>query len=163
MQGGGFPPESKSPEFYYFEAQWPGQGAKYLAAKPFDVSPEKLSNEEAEFHLRITKFLTRLTKTDQEELAYCMLHAFNARDETLNIFQATRPPTSTQDFNEFYMGGKKSVTKHLPTPVVNKTADNNHSYVTLTDVIQNMLAASASVDQFQFETNMQPEFFDDDG
>jgi len=163
VQGGGFPPESKSPEFYYFEAQWPGQGAKYLAAKPFDVSPEKLSNKEAEFHLRITKFLTRLTKTDQEELAYCMLHAFNARDETLNIFHATRPPTSTEDFNEFYMGGKKSVTKHLPTPVVNKTADNNHSYVTLTDVIQNMLAASASVDQFQFETNMQPEFFDDDG
>jgi len=163
VQSGAFPVDSKSPEFYYFESQCPGQGAKYLAAKPFDVPPERLSNEEAEFHLRITKFLTRLTRTDQEELAYCMFHARNSGDESLSIFKATRPPTSTDDFKEFYMGGKKSVTKHLPTPVVNKTPDNNHSYVTLTDVIQNMLAASTSVDQFQFETNMQEDFFEDDG
>ena len=115
----------------------------------------------------MTKFLTRLTKADQEGLAYCLLNVHNAKDETLNIFKATRPPTSTEDFNDFYLNGKKSVTKHLPIPVVIKTDDQTHSYVTLTDVIQNMLAASTSVDQFQFESNMFPngvdsDFFDDD-
>ena len=107
MQSGSFPPSSKSPEFYFFESQNPGQGAKYLTAKPFDVSPADVTNEEAEFHLRMTKFLTRLTKTEQEELAYFMLHVYNARDKTLNIFQTTRPPTSTEDFNDFYLGGQE--------------------------------------------------------
>ena len=165
MQGGSFPPNSASPEFYFFESQHPGQGAKYLTAKPFDVPPASVSDEEAEFHLRMTKFLTRVTKTEQEELAFFMLHAYNARDKSLSIFQSTRPPTSTEDFNDFYLGGKKAVTKHLPTPVVIKTEDQTHSYVTLTDVIQNMMAACTPVDKFHFEIDLFPsgvhsEFFD---
>jgi len=48
-----------------------------------------------------------------------------------------------------------------------KTNDETHSYVTLTDVIQNMLAASTVVDEFNFKTDMVPngaesEFFDDE-
>ena len=166
QQDGSFPPSSTSPQYYFFESQHPGQGAKYLTAKPFGIPPADVTNEEAEFHLRMTKFLTRLTKTEQEELAYFMRHVYNARDDTLRIFNRTRPPISTEDFNDFYLGGKKSITKHLPTPVVMKTEDQTHSYVTLTDVIQNMLGASTAVDQFQFETDMVPnglasEFFND--
>ena len=123
MHGGSFPPNSKSPAYYHFESQHPGEGAKYLSAKPFDVSPSAVSSKEAEFHLRMTQFVSRLTKSEQEEFAYCLLHVFNARDADLSIFKSTRPPTSTEDFNEFYLSGKKSVTKHLPTPIVNKTND----------------------------------------
>jgi len=165
MHGGSFPPNSVSPEFYFFESQHPGQGAKFLTAKPFDVPAASVTDEEAEFHLRMTKFLTRLTKREQEELSFFMLHAYNARDKSLSIFESTRPPISTEDFNDFYLGGKKAVTKHLPIPVVMKTEDQTHSYVTLTDVIQNMLAASTAVDKFHFEVDMFPsgvhsEFFD---
>jgi len=123
IQNGSFPPNSSSPQFYFFESQNPGQGAKYLTAKPFDIPPESVTDREAEFHLRMTKFLTRLTKNEQEELAFFMLHVYNAREKNLTIFNKTRPPTSTQDFNDFYMGGKKAVAKHLPTPVVIKTED----------------------------------------
>ena len=167
-QFGSFPPDSNSPEFYFHEAQNPGHGAKYLAAKAFGVTPiNTVTNEEAEFHLRMTKFLTCLTKTEQEDLAYCLLHVHNARDDSLNIFKTTHPPSLTQDFHDFYLGGKKSIAKHLPTPVVMKTEDQTHSYVTLTDVIQNMLAASTAVDQFHFEKDLVPhgeasEFFDGD-
>ena len=157
--GGSFPANSRAPEFYFFESQHPGQGAKYLTAKPFSVQPGMVADEEAEFHLRMTKFLTRLTKSDQEELAYFLLKVCNSTstDNTLNIFKSTRPPTSTEDFNEFYIAGKNSITKHLPIPVVMKTQDRCHSYVTLTDVVQNMLAASTAVDQFRFETDLHPD------
>jgi len=157
-EGGSFPANSRSPEFYYFESQHPNQGAKYLTAMPFSVEPGLVADEEAEFHLRMTKFLTRLTKVDQEELAYFLLKVCNStsKDNTLNIFKSTRPPTSTEDFNDFYTKGKNSVSKHLPIPVVMKTQDRSHSYVTLTDVIQNMLAASTAVDQFSFETDLHP-------
>jgi len=166
VQGGSFPLGSNAPSFYFFESQNPGLGAKYLSAKPFCATPADVSDKEAEFHLRMTKFLTRLTKTDQQELAYFLFNVFNYRDPDLSIFKATRPPYSTEDFNDFYVAGKNSITKHLPTPVVLKTADEAHSYVSLTDVIQNMLAASTAVDQFQFESDMVPQglhsqFFDD--
>lgn len=165
-ESGSFPANSRAPEFYYFESQHPGQGAKYLTAKPFHVEPSMVGNEEAEFHLRMTKFLTRLTRSDQEELAYFLLKVCNStsKDNNLNIFKSTRPPTSTEDFNDFYIKGKNSVTKHLPIPVVMKTQDRSHSYVTLTDVIQNMLAASTAVDEFHFETDMHSNssFFDGD-
>ena len=166
QNAGSFPPGSKSPQFYFHEAQQPGQGAKYLTSVAFNVEATEVAKEEAEFHLRMTKFLTRLTKTDQEELAYCMLHLYNARDDTLNIFKTTRPPTSTEDFRDFYLKGKNSVAKNVPTAVVNKTTDGTHGYCTLTDVLQNMLASSTAVDQFHFETDMVPngadsDFFDD--
>ena len=167
LQGGSFPSDSCAPAFYYFESKHPGHGAKYLAAKPFGVPPSEVSDEEAEFHLRMTRFLNRLTKKDQAEFAYYLLNVFNARDKSRTIFKSTRPPLSTEDFQDFYLGGRSSITKHLPTPVVVKTTDNTHSYVTLTDVIQNMLAASTSVDHFQFETDLVPkglqsEFFDNE-
>ena len=92
-QFGSFPPDSNSPEFHFHEAQHPGHGAKCLAAKAFGVTPmNTVTNEEAEFHLRMTKFLNCLTKTEQEDPACCLLHVHNARDDSLNIFKTTRPP-----------------------------------------------------------------------
>jgi len=169
-QSGSFHPDSKSPEFYYFEMQNPGEGAKFLASQPFCTNPADVTNEEAEFHLKITKFLTRMTKADQEELAYILLRVYNARESSLSIFRTTRPPITTKDFNDFYLGrGKstKAILGNLPTPVVVKTQDQLHAFVSLTDVIQNMLAASTTVDQFHFETDMIPDgennaIFDDD-
>jgi len=165
---GSFHPRSKSPEFYWYESQHPGHGAKYLTAKPFTVEPAEVTNEEAEFHLRTAKFLTRLTKADQEEFAYCMLQVLNAGDETLSIFKSTRPPHKVKDFDDFYLTGTKSVAENVPTAVVETTADGTHSYCTLTDVLQNKLASSTAVDQFQFQTDMVPQgldsdFFDDEG
>lgn len=170
QKGGSFPEISKSPEYYYYESQNPGQGAKYLAAKPFDVSPEELGDDESMFHLKITRFLKGQTQQQQEELAYFLLEVYNARSQNgLSIFHKTRPPLSTEDFRDFYLVGSKSITKNLPIPVVCKTPDQLHSYVSLTDVIQNMLAASVEVDQFQFTADLSPcaaegdsEFFDDD-
>ena len=39
--GGSFPPGSKSPEFYFHEAQQPGEGAKYLTALAFKVESNR--------------------------------------------------------------------------------------------------------------------------
>jgi len=153
---GSFPPDSKSPAFYESESKNPGQGAKYLTAIPFELKSTDVSTEEAVFHLKMAKFVTALSKTEQEDLAYCLLSVYNARvrDDEINIFVHTRPPLTTTDFTDFYGDSKKSIITNLPNPVIRKTVDQNHSYVTLTDVIQNMLADSTAVDQFQFETDV---------
>jgi len=59
--GDSFPKHSKSPECCCFESQNPGQEAKCLTAKPFDLLPDKAADEEALFHMRMTKFLKGLT------------------------------------------------------------------------------------------------------
>jgi len=169
-KGGSFAETSKSPEHCHCEAQNPGQGAKHLAAKPFDVAPEELGDDESMFHLKMTRFLKGQTQQQQEELAHFLLQVHSARSQNgLSIFHKTRPPLSTEDFRDFCLGGSKSITKNLPTPVVRKTPDQLHSYVSLTDATQNMLAASVQVDQFQFEAELSPseadgdsEFFDGD-
>jgi len=158
---GSFPSGSKSPAFYHHEAHHPGEGAKFLTAMPFEVEEHMITDKEAEFHLKMARFVTGLSMKEQEDLAYVLLHVYNARAPgEKNIFSATRPPVKTSDFKKFYGSDSRSIASHLPIPVVVKSDDQNHSYVTLTDVIQNMLAAGTAVDQFQFETGAVPNGLD---
>ena len=156
IAGGNFDTESRSPEFYSFEQQHPGQGSKYLTAKAFGVQPCDVSTEEANFSLKITKLLTELTKTQQHCLAECLLQAANSKDKSLSIFNHTRVPTSVDDFNDFYLSGPNSVNMNLPHPVIKKTPDGNHAYVTLMEVIAHMCASATEVDKFHFETDLYP-------
>ena len=64
------------------------------------------------------------------------------------IFQETRPPTSMKDFNEFYLSGKNSISRNLPTPVPQKTPDREYAWVGLKDVIANLLASVTPVERF---------------
>ena len=73
--------------------------------------------EEARFSLKITKFLTELTKSQQQCFAELMLQAANSQTDR-NIFTRMRVPTSVEDFNEFYLMAPNSINMNLPYPVV---------------------------------------------
>ena len=86
----------------------------------FGVDPNKGGSQEADFALKMTKLLTNLSQLEQELLGECLLSIVNAKDPTLSIFKATRAPSSVTNFNEFYLKGKNSILKNLPTPIPQK-------------------------------------------
>ena len=146
-----FHEQSKAAAFYEFESQNPGKGAKFLTAAAFSVSVEEVTTEEAEFSIRISSILSKLSKKEQEGFAYCLLHATNSKDPELSIFKSTRVPTSVEDFRDLYTSGPNAIIPNLPIPVVLATGDGgNHAYVGIVDVISNMLASSTAVDDFGF-------------
>ena len=150
-----FDPNSNAPEYYFYEQLHPGQGAKYLTAKAFELSdPAGVTDDEAKFHLRITKFLNELTQDQQHTFADLILPAANCKDPDLNIFKNTRVPTSTADFGRFYLTGPNSVNTNLPLPVVKKTDDGMHAYVSLIEVIAILCASAYEVEQLSFEADL---------
>ena len=157
---GNFHSESKSPEYYFFERHDPGKGAKYLTAKAFGLSPDDITEDEAMFSLRITKFLGELSTAQRRSFAEFMFLAANSRDEQLSIFQKTRLPISVEDFNDLYLSGKNSVSTNLPHPVIRKTPDGSHAHVSLTEVVAHMLASATEVDEFYFESDLYAQGLD---
>ena len=75
----------------------------------------------------------------------------SARKET-NIFKSIRVPTSCNDFHDIFTTSGHSILNNLPHPVPTVTSDGNHSYVTLVDIIANILAADVPIDQFDEKT-----------
>ena len=150
----GFDPDSKSPEFFSFEQQYPGCGAAYLTAKAFQLPVEEIKEDEARFSLVISSLLVQLTGKQRLLFAECMLQAANWKDPELSIFNRTRVPTSEDDFQHLYLSGRNAVLPNLPHPVPKKTADGSHAYVSFKDVLANELAKGTPFDHFRFESTV---------
>ena len=156
----GFDKNSSSPRYYWEEYQKPGLGLKHLVAKAFELgNANDITDAEAKFSITFCNLLLKLSKHERKMLSECMVAAVNSKDKELNIFEKTRVPTSTNDFNKIYLTGANAIISNLPHPTPNTTKDRTHAYTTLTDVIANMLAEGTPVEQFHFSANLclQPE------
>lgn len=144
-----FDKEWKSPNVYALEAWTPGSGSQFLVAKAFTAHEEDISKEEAQFHLSFASLLTSLSHAEQEKLAFCLPHIANSHsDSDNNIFKRTRAPLSENDFQTTYLRGPTAIIPNLPHPVIRTTDDGTHAYVSLRDVIADMLGKGTPVDEF---------------
>ena len=155
----GFDSKSKSPSFYWAEHKKPGSGMKFLVAQAWDKNEEDVTDGEAEFTLNICSLLLKLTAQERELFAECMLQAVNSNVPELTVFNVTRAPCSTKDFENYYLGKKgsktsKAVIPNLPIPVPKTTSDGSHAYNRLSDVIANLLASGTPIDFFHYDANL---------
>ena len=149
-----FGKDSASPPFYHYESTNPGMGSHFLVASAFEISqPKSISVEEVKFCLNMTSLLSRLTGQERKQLANIMFDAVNANNTEKSIFKTIRLPTSTEDFNTIFVSGKHSILQNIPRPVVQTTPDKTHAYVSLIDVIANMMAANLPMDRFDDTTS----------
>ena len=152
VQNAGFHESSSSPGYYWEEHKKPGQGMKHLIAKAYSIADvEDITDGEAKFSLTLCTLLQKLTEEERELLGTCMQYAFNANVPGENVFNKTRCPLTSQDFDDYYVKKKTAVIPNLPHPVTEETQDGTHAYTHLTDVIANMLAAATPVESFQHE------------
>jgi hypothetical protein len=165
----GFDCDSASPGYYHFKQTNPGaSGSQYVVGKAFKKDPCDVSSGEAKFHLILTRLLSGLTAAKRKDLAFCLGCAVNYRGtfegdastvaldimQSRDVFQATRVPVCEKDFNDFYLRKGTAVRNQLPHPVVKSSECGKHAYVTLTDVIANLLASGQEVEKFSFEANI---------
>ena len=151
----GFDHDSNAPAFYWSEHKLQGSGVRNLTAKAFSLHTEQVWNAEAGFSLTISNLLIQLTESQRELFAQCMLHAANSKHPYLSIFEHTRVPTSEDDFKKFYLSGPNAIVPNLPHPIPKTTTDGTHSFVGLTDLLENDLAKATTFDKFYFESNVQ--------
>ena len=80
-----------------------------------------------------------------------MLLTSTSKDSKLSIFVETRVPTCVQDFNDIFLKKSNSIIPNLPHPVVNKTQDGSHAFISLIDLLANEMADATSYDKNEFE------------
>ena len=130
----GFHPDSRTPRFLYHEFQQKGSGVRYLTGQAFSVDPNKVSPEEAQFCLQLSSLLVQLTERQREMLSEVLMTAGNNGNPALSIFQTIRLPTTTDDFDAFFLSGRKAIIPNLPHPIPNVVDNGSHSYVGLVDL-----------------------------
>ena len=151
----GFASGSKSPQFIWDSLKGHGSGLKSLTARAFAVPLDKVTLQESEFSILLSSLLIELTERQRELLAEILLLAGNSSSKDLSIFQSTRLPTSTEDFDRFYLKGKDSIMQNLPIPILQSAADGSHARVSLPDLIANELGKAQSYDDLQLSAELQ--------
>ena len=112
----------------------PGRGFQKLVAKAVLNSTQiNTSNRENLYHLDVATFCKGLDQPQQEHFARIMKQTCNP-----DTFTSTRPPHSLHDIRSFYTTSKTSIFNAIPSPTIHTT--QNHTYVTLTSVIDYFLA-----------------------
>ena len=96
------------------------------------ICPSNISQDEVSLHLNITNFSTKLSESQQYQFTDILnqLHATK--------FVHSRPPTSFQDLQKFYLSGKYSIYKNIACPSVSEFDD--HACILLQEVVQFALA-----------------------
>ena len=145
-----FHEHSASPAFFSYEIKHPNQGAHFLLGKAFSANPEDITDDEVQFALMVAKLLNTITLSQRELFADILLKSVNANNPQFSIFKNTRVPTTMQDFDKYYLNGPNSFLKNLPMPLPQKTSAGD-TYVSLIDIIANMLAADKPLDEFSMD------------
>ena len=152
-----FPANSKSPSFYKFESLHPMKGANFLTAIAFEQNPLDVSDEEAIFALKITQLVSGFSGREQQLFADILRDVCNSRNEETSIFKSTRPPSSMDDIQDFFVKGKNSIVRNLPQPIVSLSNDESHAYVNIVDVLANMMAQATTMERFDEQTTSVPD------
>jgi len=130
--------------YYAYDLQ--SSGAKYLVSRLADEKNlhaifNKLSDDEVDFQLLLSKFLSSLSKSQQVDFSALMDKLNNLYvNETVdrNPYRPVcRLPSSEADVRRMYTEGALSIAKQLPIP--NVTMLENHSYVSIKDIIADFL------------------------
>ena len=156
----GFADGSKSPSFIWQNMRANGHGLKYLTSKAFGLQPDEVTWEEAQFSVLMSSLLIELSGNQRRLLANILLLAGNAPNPSLSIFKQTRLPTSVEDFDRFYLKGKNSFMQNLPIPVVRKTPDGLHSYVSLVDLVANEFGKAQEFDDLKISARIVLDDYD---
>ena len=96
------------------------------------ICPLNVSTSEIAFHLNITDFCCSLSESQQYQLTE-IIHQLQS-----NHCIATRPPTSYQDLQKFYLSGKHAIYNNIPCPSVDQF--DNHAYIKLNQIVEFALA-----------------------
>jgi hypothetical protein len=104
----------------------------------------------------MTAPLSRLTGPERKQLANIMFDAANTNNTENSIFKTIQVPTSNEDIDTIFVSGKRSILQNIPRPVVQTTEHKMHAYVSLIDVIANMMAANLPIDRFDDTTSGSP-------
>lgn len=150
-----FDTNSNSTKYFENENEQKDNGARYLIGNAFELTKEDyehISLEEVNYFMKLTLLLTQLTEVQQKLLAEILLLTSTSKDSKLSIFGKTRVPTSIQDFNDIFLKKDNSIIKNLPHPVVHRTDDGSHAFISLIDLLANEMADATSFDKFEFET-----------
>ena len=151
-----FDEKSNSPDFFWYEHQHPGMGARHLTAKAFQIRDvEDVTEEEARFTLIISSLLVQLTDPQKDLFAECLRYAVNYNDKEKSIFKKTRVPVTTEDFKRYYLkeSSPTALIPNLPHPIPNKTSDGRTAFVSLFDSLANSLGRGTPMDKFHFEAD----------
>ena len=146
----GFDSKSQTPYFLHYELKEKGLGMRYITGKAFGVSPHLVSEDEARFCLQTCSLLIGLTERQKELLATILTTAGNNGNSDLSIFNTIRLPTSTEDFEKFFLVGKRSILSNLPHPIPRSTDDSTHSFVSLKDLLANEIGKATRYDEYDF-------------
>ena len=129
-------------QYFTSEIDTPGKGLQQLVSKAvLNMSASALSKAETFYHLDVAKFCNGLNGPQQAHFARIMKQTSNRE-----TFTCTRPPHSMHDINSFYTRSKYSICNALPAPSIHTTPQ--HTYVTLTSVIDYFLAYGHEPDLF---------------
>ena len=155
LRGLGFDKDSMTPRFMIEELRCKGQGIRWLTANAFGLQSSQVSDEEARFCLRLSSLLVQLSEHQKKQLGEILTIAGNNGHPQLSIFQNIRLPTTSEDFDRFFLTGKNAILPNLPHPVPKNTPDGTHSFVSLTDLLANEFGKATEFDQFEFYTTIQ--------
>ena len=138
----------KSEIYFNNEKRHKGNGLKNLVGKAFARNKNSTiiaGDAETKYHLLNTSFCRSLTETQQHQFAHIL------SESQKKIFVQTRPIMSLNDIKQFYTTNKNSIFMNLPTPEV--VSFENHSYVSLTSIIDHALAHGMEIDDIQIHNH----------
>ena len=151
----GFDQKSTTPKYLIQEAKEKGSGIRWLTANSFGLSSAQVSTEESIFCLKISSLLVQLTEQQKKIFAEILTTAGNSGHSQLSIFQNIRLPSTTEDFDRFFLTGKNAILPNLPHPIPKTTPDGSHSYVSLYDLLANEIGKATEYDDFDFMAKLQ--------
>ena len=143
-----------SPSAIYFDDEKlkNGNGICGIVGRSFAQnlsSDNRASIIESQFHLKAATFCVNMTQQNQSEFCDLLLLASQIK------FKSTRIPTSIQDVRRFYTKNKYSVYNNIPSPIV--IDKDNHACVSLTSVIDHVLAHGTVCDLLSTDSTLTEE------
>jgi len=117
----------------------------------------KVSEEEVELHLNVTRLVCSLTRGQVDDLGVIfgqlssVIKSKMRQKETVDLW-STKIPTSSRDVRSLYISGKHAIIPNLPRPSV--SALKNHAYVSLHECIADLLGHGLDFDSIT--TDMVP-------
>ena len=100
-------------------------------------STATVNTDEVAFHLNMTNFCTNITESQQVQLIDIIYKLMSTK------FESTRPPTTHQDLQKFYLTGQHSIYKNIPCPVV--SSFDNHACVSIQESIKYALRSLCNI------------------
>jgi hypothetical protein len=122
-----------------------GGGATYLVTRALTetaaVVADVVHPQDVSYHMRVGKFVTKLTRLQRAEFAYILAETealLKGVNQDCKNYLPSSLPTSHRFIDNVYVRGKYSLLKNSPCPTV--SVIDNHGYVSLKDCVAHLLS-----------------------